>query len=271
MNSIQSIILGIIQGLTEFLPVSSSGHLNIFPWLLNWQEIPESFDLALHAGTLLAIIVYFFKDWLSLISGGCKLVFKKQKSTEGKMFWYIIAATIPAGVLGLILEKGVELITKGNLNTEMIIISVALIVMGVILYITDKKAKAEISYENADFKRTFLVGVSQALAAAVPGVSRSGITMTVARALKIERPSAAKLSFMLSAPIVAAAVILKLSEFELTLPFVLGILASFISGVLVIKFLMGFLNKGSFKVFAIYRMFIGIVIIAAVIIRAVQA
>lgn len=271
MNSIQSIILGIIQGLTEFLPVSSSAHLNIFPWLLNWQEIPESFDLALHAGTLLAILAYFFKDWLLLIGGGCKLVFKKEKTTHGKMFWYIVAATIPAGILGLVLEKVVELITKGNLNTEMIIISVALIVMGVILYITDKKSKSEISYKNAGFKRTFLVGVSQSLAAAVPGVSRSGITMTVARALKIERTSAAKLSFMLSAPIVAAAVLLKFSEFEFTLPFVLGVLASFISGILVIKFLMGFLNRGSFKVFAIYRIIIGVVIIAVVIMRAVNA
>lgn len=269
MKFFQSIILGIIQGLTEFLPVSSSAHLNIFPWLLKWQEIPESFDLALHAGTLLAILVYFIKDWLALISGGCKLVFKKQKSFEGKMFWYIVAATIPAGVLGLVLEKGVELITKGNLNTEMIIISVALIVMGVILYVTDKKAKSTISYTDAGFKRTFFVGVSQAVAAALPGTSRSGITMTVARAFGIERTAAAKLSFMLSAPIVAAAVLLSISQFEFTLPFIIGVLASFLSGILVIKFLMGFLSKGSFKVFAIYRIIVGVVIIAVVILRTV--
>lgn len=269
MSYFQSILLGVIQGLTEFLPVSSSAHLNIFPWLFEWNKIPESFDLALHAGTLLAIIVYFFKDWLSLISGGCKLVFKKQKTNEGKMFWYIIAATIPAGLLGIALEKGIEFVTNGDLNLEMIIISVALIVMGVILYITDKKAKSEIDYENAGFKRTFFVGVSQALAAAVPGVSRSGITMTVARSLKIDRASAAKLSFMLSAPIVAAAALLDAPNFELTLQFAVGVLASFVSGLLVIKFLMSFLNKSSFKVFAIYRIIIGIVIISAVIIRAV--
>ncbi len=269
MNSIQSIILGIIQGLTEFLPVSSSAHLNIFPWLLEWKDIPDSFDLALHAGTLLAILVFFFKDWLSLVCGGFNLIFKKKESTEGKMFWYIIAATIPAGILGLVLEKGVEFITKGNLNTEMIIISVALIVMGVILYITDKKAKSEISYEQSNFKQTFLVGVSQALAAAVPGVSRSGITMTTARALRIDRTSAAKLSFMLSAPIVAAAVLLQLPDFEFTVAFILGVVTSFVSGMLVIKFLMSFLSKSSFKVFAIYRIIIGVVIISAVILRAV--
>lgn len=271
MTIFQSIFLGIIQGLTEFLPVSSSAHLNIMPWLFKWSEMPESFDLALHAGTLLAILIFFFKDWLSLILGGYKLAFKKEESPQGKMFWYIIAATIPAGLLGLVLEKLIEHIVNGNLNLEMGIISIALIVMGIILYRVDKRSKSRFSYERLNFKRTFLVGISQALAAAVPGVSRSGITMTVARSLKIDRESAAKISFMLSAPIVAAAVLVKLGDFDFDLPFIIGILTSLISGILVIKFLMNFLKKGSFKVFAVYRVVLGAFIVAVVIIRLANA
>ena len=105
MTIIQAIILGTVQGLTEFLPISSSAHLNLFPWLLKWQEMPESFDVALHIGTLLAIIVYFFKDWIRLIAGGYKQVVKKEKTTDGKIFWYLVIATVPAGILSLILDK----------------------------------------------------------------------------------------------------------------------------------------------------------------------
>lgn len=263
---LKSIFLGIVQGLTEFLPVSSSGHLNIMPWLFKW-EITESFDLALHAGTLLAILIYFYKDWIELIGGGVKLVFKKEKSAEGKIFWYIVAATIPAGVLGLILEKGVELIVGENLNLEMIIIAAALIIMGVILYFVDKKCKVKTSYSEINFKNALLIGASQAIAAAVPGTSRSGITMTVSRALGLDRESAAKFSFLLSAPIVAAAVLLSISEFDLSVEFFAGVLASFVSGMLVIKFLMGYLKKGSYKIFAIYRVIFGLFIIITAIFR----
>ena len=108
MTIIQAIILGTVQGLTEFLPISSSAHLNLFPWLLKWQEMPESFDVALHIGTLLAIIVYFFKDWIRLIAGGYKQVVKKEKTTDGKIFWYLVIATVPAGILSLILDKIVD-------------------------------------------------------------------------------------------------------------------------------------------------------------------
>ena len=105
MEIYQALILGIVQGLTELLPISSSAHLNLFPWLFKWGEIGESFDVALHIGTLLAIGVFFFKDWINLIKGGYKQVVKKEKSTEGKIFWYIVIATIPAGILSLVLDK----------------------------------------------------------------------------------------------------------------------------------------------------------------------
>lgn len=266
---LHSLILGIVQGLTEFLPISSSGHLNIMPWLFKWDNISDSFDLALHAGTLLAILIYFAKDWIALISGGFKLAVKKEKTTEGKIFWYIIASTIPAGILGLLLEKVIEMIVGENLNLEMMIISLALIVMGIILYFVDKRCESKVEYKDITFKQGFLVGVSQAIAAAIPGVSRSGITMTVARSMKLDRESAAKFSFLLSAPIVAAAVLLSITDFTLNAPFFVGLAASFLSGLIVIKFLMNYLKKGSYKIFAIYRVVLGIAIFAIAMARMI--
>ena len=259
MTIYQAIILGVVQGLTELLPVSSSAHLNLIPWIFGWS-MPESFDVALHLGTLLAITIFFFKDWINLIKGGYKQVVKKEKSTEGKMFWYIVIATIPTGILSLILDKFSGFICE-KFGIEMILIAIALIVMGIVLYIVDKKSASETNYENITFKQSLLISLSQAIAAAFPGVSRSGITMTVARALKIDRESAAKFSFLLSTPIIAAAVVFSITDFQFTLAFLLGVLASFIVGIFVIKFLLEYLKKGSFKVFAIYRILLGIIII----------
>jgi len=254
MNIIQALILGIVQGLTELLPISSSAHLAIIPWMFNW-EIPEYFDVALHAGTLLAIGIFFFKDWISLITGGYKLAIKKEKTPEGKMFWYIVLATIPGAVIGFVLDKFLE-----DALSAPLIIATALIVMGIILYIVDSKSKSTTNYENMTLKQTFLIGLSQALAF-IPGVSRSGVTMTTARAMGVKRESAAKYSFMLSAPIVLAATILKLKDFVFNIPFFVGIISSFIVGIIVIKYLLKYLQKGNFKIFAIYRFVIGIIII----------
>lgn len=275
MNEIQALILGVIQGLTELLPVSSSAHLNLFPWLFNWGEMGESFDVALHIGTLLAICVYFFKDWVNLIKGGYNQTIKKEKSTDGKIFWYIVISTIFAGVASLVLDKISEKIIEftaqkigiAEISVEMFLIAVALIVMGVVLYIVDKKSKSNIKYKDITFKQSFLIAISQALAAAFPGVSRSGITMTVGRAMGIERKSVAKYSFLLSTPIVAAAALVKMKYFTFNLPFFIGIISSFIVGLFVIKFLLDYLKKGSFKIFAIYRVILGIVIIVISIIR----
>ena len=267
MEIYQAIILGIIQGLTELLPISSSAHLNIIPWIFNWTQNPafeeafKGFDVALHFGTLLAIGIFFFKDWIGLIKGGYNQVIKKEKTQEGKMFWYIVLATIPGGIIGFILDKFLE-----DYLTKPIIIAVALIVMGIILYIVDKKAKNSTDYEHMTLKQTFLIGLSQALAF-IPGVSRSGITMTTARSMGIKRESAAKYSFMLSAPIVLAATIFKAKDFVISIPFFIGIFVSFIVGIFVIKFLLDYLKKGSFKGFAIYRVIFGLIIIATFIIR----
>lgn len=267
MTIIHAIILGIVQGLTEFLPISSSAHLNVFPWIFNWEMLSEGMDVALHIGTLLALVIFFFKDWVNLVKGGYKKAIKKEDSTEGKIFWYLVAATIPAGILSLILDKISEKIVGDDINFQMAIIAFTLIIMGIILYIADKKSKSTTDYENISLKQSVLIGISQAIAAAFPGVSRSGITMTVARALKIDRESAAKFSFMLAMPITLAAVIFDLTKFTLTLPLLLGILASFITGVIVIKFLLDYLKKGSFKVFAIYRVIFGAIILAIYFIR----
>ena len=264
MEIYQAIILGIVQGLTELLPISSSAHLNLIPIIFNWN-VPESFDVALHFGTLLAIGIFFFKDWIELIIGGFKKVFKKEDSTQGRMFWYIVAATIPGGIIGFILDKYAE-----DFLTKPLIIAIALIVMGIILYLVDKNAKSETEYENMTFKQSFLIGLSQALAF-IPGVSRSGITMTTGRLMGVKRESTAKYSFMLSAPIVLAATVFKLGDFieyftiastTGIIAFILGVLVSFVVGIIVIKFLLNYLKKGSFKIFAIYRVIIGLLVIA---------
>ncbi len=268
MEIYQALILGIVQGLTELLPISSSAHLNIIPWLFNWvnqpgfQEAFEGFDVALHFGTLLAIGIFFFKDWIELIVGGFNQVVKKKTTTEGKMFWYIVLATIPGGIIGFILDKFMD-----NILAKPIIIAIALIVMGIVLYIVDKKAKNVTEYKDMTLKQTFLIGLSQALAF-IPGVSRSGVTMTTARAMGVKREAAAKYSFMLSAPIVLAATIFKAKDFVFSIPFFIGIFASFIVGIFVIKFLLEYLRKGSFKIFAIYRIIFGLVIIGVLLVRS---
>ena len=235
MSILQAIILGVVQGLTELLPVSSSAHLYLVPWALGWLNSNEfeiafqSFDVALHAGTLLAIVIFFFKDWLRLIKGGFNQVFKKEKSFEGKMFWYL--------AIGFLLDHFLEDALKTPL-----IIGGALIIMGIILYVVDKKAKSQVEYENMTLKQTFLIGLSQALAF-IPGVSRSGITMTTGRMLGIKRESVAKYSFLLSTPIVAGATLYKLKEFVISVPFFVGIAVSFIVRNICNKILIRILKK----------------------------
>ena len=148
---IHALILGIVQGLTEFLPVSSSAHLNLFPWIFGWNEISPSFDVALHIGTLFAIVLFFFKDWVNLIKGGYNQVVKKKKTTEGKIFWHIVISTIPTGILCLVLDKLSEKLIEKLATTfsvqekliEMFMIAIALIVMGIILYIVDHHLKLD--------------------------------------------------------------------------------------------------------------------------------
>lgn len=267
MSIIQALILGIVQGLTELLPISSSAHLYIIPWLLDWNKNSafqisfEGFDVALHFGTLLAIAIFFFKDWLKLFKGGWEQI-QGKKTTEGKMFWYLVLATIPGGIIGFLLDYFV-----GDALEKPIIIGIALIIMGILLYVIDKSAKSSTDYEHMTLKQTFLIGLSQALAF-IPGVSRSGVTMTTGRLLGVDRESSAKYTFLLSTPIVFAATLYKIKDFAFgELSLYIGILASFLVGIFVIKFLLEYLKKGSFKGFAIYRVIVGIIVIIATFIK----
>ncbi len=172
--------------------------------------------------------------------GGYKQVVKKEKSFEGKMFWYLVLATIPGGAIGFILDKFLE-----DVLTTPIVIGIALIVMGILLYIVDRKAKSDITYKEMSLKQTFLIGLSQALAF-IPGVSRSGVTMTTGRMLGIERESVAKYSFLLSTPIVAGATLYKMKDFVLSVPFFIGIFISFVVRIICNKIFNGILKEGKF-------------------------
>ena len=262
MTIFQAFILGVVQGLTELLPISSSAHLNLIPWALGWT-IPDSFDVALHFGTLLSIVMYFYRDWIELIKEGLQIFKtfgdKSKKLTKNgngaqksRMFWYLVIATIPGGIIGFLLDH-----TLGDTLAKMpLLIAIMLVVMGVVLYLVDKKAPAKTEYEDMNFIQTFIIGLSQAIAF-IPGVSRSGITMTTGRLMGATREGAARYSFMLSTPIVLAASLYKAKDFVLNVPFIVGVITSTVVGVLVIKFLLNYLKKSDFKVFAMYRVVVG--------------
>ena len=259
----ESIILGIIQGITEFLPISSSAHLRIIPWMFfGWDQMSDSFDVALHFGTFAAMVLFFFKDWMRLLEGAYKN-FRGEETAEGRMFWYLVIATIPGGIIGMLFSMFVP--ESGHLWP--LIIAVALIVMGIILYWADKKSKSIKSYEELDLKTTFLIGLSQGLAF-ISGVSRSGATMTAGRLLGVDRQSVAKFSFMLATPITFAAVVFEARYFNFDWTSIIGVIVSFIVSLFVIRFILNYLRKGSFKVFAIYRVVFGIIIIGTFFLRA---
>ena len=263
MEIFKAIVLGIVQGITEFLPISSTAHLHIFSWVFNWSEISPSFDIALHFGSLIAIIIFFFKDWLKLIKGGWNNIFKKEDSNEGRIFWYLVFATIPSALLFLLLDKIFEDILRNEL-----IISLTLIVMGLLLYIVDKESKSTYNMDKLTLKQAIIIGLSQVLAF-VPGMSRSGSTMTIGRLMEVDRETTAKFSFYLSTPIILAATIYKFKDFVFNIPFAIGTIVSFVVAFLVIKFFMSYIKKGSYKIFAIYRVVLGIIILVIYIINTV--
>ena len=265
MSIIETIILGIVQGIAEFLPISSSAHLIIFRDVFGIgasmsNDMSLSFDIALHLGTLLAIGVFFFNDFIKMISKGLT---KGPKDKDGKIFWYLIVATIPAAIAGLLFEDIIEGIIRGNLY----VIAAALAIMGIIIFLADKYGKSKKSVKDMTIKDAILVGCSQAFAL-IPGFSRSGTTIATARTLGIEREEAAKFSFYLSAPVVCGAVVLELldkatwSIIAANLStFLLGIIISFIIGLICIKYLLKYLEKHNFKVFMIYRIIIAIIVV----------
>ena len=260
MNIFQAILYGIIQGITEFLPVSSTAHLTLLPWIAGWNDPGVSFDVALHIGTASAVILFFIKDWLRIVKAG----FSSPHSKDGKLFWLVVLATIPGGIAGVLLDKYMSEIRNP------LLIGVMLIVMGIFLYVADKVGKNGTDLENMTVKKSFAVGLSQVFAV-IPGVSRSGITMTVGRFAGITRESAAKFTFLMSAPIILADALYHAKDMLgsqiNTIPFVVAILTSAIVGSLSIKFLLKYLKTKGFSIFTIYRFVFGAFIIALFFIR----
>lgn len=259
---ISVIILAIIQGVAEFLPISSSAHLIIFREVFGIGkdvisgDLGLTFDIALHLGTALAIIVFFFKDFLNMAIKGFT---KGVKDKDGKIMWYLIAATVPAALAGVLFEDVIDNIIR----EKYYLIAIALIVMGVIIYLVDKKCPREKEIKDMTLKDALIIGCSQVFAL-IPGFSRSGTTIAAGRALHLEREDAAKFSFYLSLPVVMGAVVLQLIKVDFSIIasnisiLLVGIVISFIIGILCIRFLLKYLRSNDFKVFMWYRLVLGI-------------
>lgn len=267
MSIFHSVILGIVQGIGEFLPISSSAHLLIVPYLFNWEEHSLAFDVALHFGTLIAVLIVYFKDWLNLFIGAFNKVAHKKNSFNNKMFWFLVIATIPGAIIGKIFEDPIENFLRSNY----LVIGIALGVMGILIYLGDKWAAKkykgkETEFEKLTLKQTFIIGLSQALAV-IPGFSRSGTTILIARLMGVSRSAAAKFTFLLSVPIIFGATVLKIPDFisGFSPSLIIGIVVSAIVGVISIKFLLKYVKTHDFAVFAYYRVIIAVVVIVKVI------
>lgn len=261
MSLLQAIIYGIIQGLGEFLPISSTAHITLLPWFFGWTDPGLDFDIALHLGTLIAVVIFFWKDWIRLIKAGLTDV----KSSDGKLFWYIILACVPGGIFGVLFEDKIATTFRNPL-----LIGVMLIAMGILLYVADRFYASKVELKEIGLKRSLIIGVSQALAM-FPGVSRSGITMAAGRAMSIKREDAARFTFLLSTPFIFLSGVYKAKDLVSlsvdTAPFVAAIITSAIVGALSIKFLLDYLKRRGFGIFAVYRLILGAVVIAFALIR----
>ena len=265
MTVFQAVVLGLVQGLAEFLPISSSAHLVLVPWVFRWPDPGLAFDVALHVGTLVAVLWYFRAEWVRLTQSAFALLRTRRVDTEEKRrFLHIVVATIPAAIGGLLLEDYAESTFRSPS-----LIAITLMVMGVVLWAADRYAPRDRPLGSMTLRDAVLIGLAQVFAL-VPGVSRSGSTMTAGRALRLDRQAAAMFSFLMSMPITAAAAVLKvpalLRSDDLT-TLVVGILASAASGWLAIAVLLRYLSKHSFGVFALYRLVLGALILAIVAIR----
>ena len=260
MHIIRAIILGIVQGIGEFLPISSSAHLILIPYLFNWGEHSLAFDVALHFGTLLAVLVVFFRDWWNLLVGVFDKVTKGKDSFDNKMFWYLIIATIPGAVCGFLFNDVIE----EKLRTMIWLIAILLAVMGVLIFLVDKWAdnhyRIETDFKYISFKQAVIIGLSQALAI-IPGFSRSGTTILAARLMGLTKTAATKFTFLLSVPIIFGATILKIPKLTFNFDVLIGVGVSFVVGLIAIKFLLNYVKKHDFSVFAIYRIVFAIIIL----------
>lgn len=260
MSVTQAFILGLIQGLSEFLPVSSSAHLTLAPWLFGWPDPGLAFDVALHVGTLVAVLTFFRAQWISLIKAAWNIVARRRVETEEeRRVIFLIVATIPGAIAGLALEKYAE-----STFRDPRLIAVVLIVMGIVLWVVDRAAPQERPLAAMRWTDALMIGLSQ-MFAILPGVSRSGSTITAGRALRLTREGAAVFSFLMSMPIIAAASILKVPQVLRgeggTLQLVVGVLSSAISGWLAITVLLRLVVRRSYGVFALYRVVVGVIVL----------
>ena len=286
MVILQAILLGIIQGLTEFIPISSSAHLIIVPWLFGWSDpalTSLTFDVALHIGTLLAILVFFAKDWWTLIKAAFFSIkeWKIGSDLDRRMVWLLVIATIPGGIAGVLFESKIDKLFHQPgvpiLASAMIVMAVIIAATGLLLFLADQYMQHNRDLKELTLKDSILIGLSQALAI-FPGVSRSGITISAGMALKLKREAAAKFSFLLSAPIIAGAGLKSLWELfhqfkagalpssELML-FPIGILFAAVSGFFCIQYLLRYLRTNSTRVFVYYRWGLAIIVVIVALFR----
>ena len=269
-----AIILGLVQGLTEFLPISSSGHLLIVPWLFNWNDfddesIEKAFDVALHIGTLIAAIVYFRHDLARYIAAGWRALWPSGRGDpDGRVAWLLLLSTVPAAAVGALFEDQID----ENLGTPTII-AISLILGGLLLGVADRVSGVR-TVDDLHTRDAVLIGAAQALALN-PGTSRSGITMTAGRFAHFDRDAAARISFLMMIPVTAGAVALKMGGLAndgipegLAVPMLVGIVTSGISGWLAVWGLLRLVRTHSFLPFVIYRVVAGLFLLCVVAYRA---
>ena len=251
---IEALILGAVQGLTEFLPVSSSAHLIIVPWLFNWTDPGLAFDVALHLGTLLALLVYYRREWtamgMSVFNGD---------SDNRRLLMLLVAASIPGAIIGLAFEKQAETVFRSPF-----VIAIAMAALGVALWVFDRIAPQKRTIREITYADAILIGLSQAFAI-VPGVSRSGATITMARLVRVERQDAANFSFLMATPIIAGAGLVEgrhLIHMGLTSDVFIGFAAAAIFGLLAIVALIRFVRARTYAPFAWYRVVLAAFVIA---------
>ncbi len=249
MTICDAILLGLLQALGEFLPISSSAHLVLLPFFRGQVYQGVTFDVVLHLATLLAVLLYFAKDWYQIIKDGLT----RPRSPEGKTLWLLAAATVPAGLAGVLFEEQVETLFRSPVS-----IAICLMVFALILGWADRRAKST-DQAVISLKTMLIIGCAQALAL-MPGVSRSGITITAALLLGFSRPQSARISFLLSAPIIGGAAVLRLSHLawaDINAPLIWGFISAFLGALVVIGGLMKYIKYHTFSVFVWYRLLLG--------------
>jgi undecaprenyl-diphosphatase len=262
----QVVVLAIIQALTEFLPISSSAHLTLAPWLFGWKDPGLIFDIALHFGTLAAIIIYFFRDWVQIIGQGLGLSAGSdpQPKQNRALLWLLAVASIPIGIVGFLFNKQAETTWRNPY-----LIGAMLIVIGILMWIAERRGAGNKPMGQINWGDGLAIGIAQALSV-VPGTSRSGITITVGLFRGLTRETAARFSFLLSAPAIAAAALKGYWDIhkhggiaaDMKTPFLVGIMISAIGGAVVIAFFLRYLRRSSLMPFVYYRIIFGIIVIA---------